>query len=245
MNDAALLELWESALPLGAAARERLLGQAAGADGSASLGERQAALLRLREQLFGRAMALRANCPQCEAALDFEIDCARLHALAPQAGDAAAAAGVVHELQIGALQLRFRAALADDVEAARRDAGDDVGAFARCLFERCIVEAVDGGRAIETHTLSADVRQAVAQRLDAIEPTAHLEFALECVDCGLAFGAPLDTAGVLWSEVRHRAEQVLADVAALASRYGWRESDVLALGPARRDAYLQLSGATG
>ena len=40
----------------------------------------------------------------------------------------------------------------------------------------------------------------------------------------------------------HGSERLVADVHALAYAYGWREGDVLALTPARREVYLELTG---
>jgi hypothetical protein len=43
--------------------------------------------------------------------------------------------------------------------------------------------------------------------------------------------------------VQAAAERVLLDVHALARAYGWTESEVLRLTPARRSAYLQMAAA--
>ncbi len=239
MNDAELLALWEQALPLAPPARDRVLGRAAGAAPNATLGQCNHALLRLRERWFGRRLALRVVCPRCADELDFEVDSARI-GLTSEAADAAA--GTPQQIEHGSLRLHFRAPRADDLEALADNAQANASAeaFARALFERCVI-GVDG--AAEGAVLSADMQTAVAQQIDAIDPQASLDFALDCPACGHAFNAPLDLAALLWSELRHRAEQLLADVAALAHAYGWREADVLALTPTRRAAYLQLAQA--
>jgi hypothetical protein len=43
-----------------------------------------------------------------------------------------------------------------------------------------------------------------------------------------------------WEEIDVWAERTLSDVHRLASAYGWSESDILALGPRRRQRYLAL-----
>jgi len=234
MNDAALLALWEAAWPLPPLRRAQCLAQAAGAAPDASLGACNAALLRLRAGLAGPALQLLARCPECAAELEFEIDTRAL----PVAG----AADGLHELQSGDTRVRFRAPTAEDL-AALAGFGDAATA-ARALFERCIVDASASGRSLAPAELNADMQRAVAQALDLADPLAALAFDLACPACERAFTAPLDLAAVTHAELRHCAEAVLADVAALAGAYGWREGDVLALSPLRRAAYLQLAGAS-
>ena len=240
MNDAALLDLWEAAWPLAPSPRAQLLARAGGAADDAGPGQRNDAVLRLRSQICGPALRLRACCPGCATDLEFEIDSGALPAPGSSTHDA------VHELQHGPIRVRFRAPRTDDLDAvAAPGRTDDTFAAARALFERCIVDARVDGRAIDAAELGADVRQAVADALDAADPLASLAFDLACPACATRFDAPLDLAGVTFAELRHRAEGVLADVATLAQAYGWREHEVLALTPLRRAAYLQLAGADG
>lgn len=236
MNDAALLDLWEAAWPLPPLRRAQMLARAAGAAPGAGLGVRNGALLRLREHLFGDGLTLRAGCPACRTELEFEIDTRALPA--PTRAD-----DTLHELTLEQTHVRFRAPTDDDLEAlAELALADDASAAARALFERCIVDAQVAGRPCVAAALDLEVQQAVAQALDAADPLAGLEFDLACSACELHFAAPLDLASVVYAELRHRAEAVLADVASLAQAYGWRERDVLALTPLRRAAYLQLAG---
>ena len=234
MNDAALLALWEAVWPLPPHGRAQRLAQAAGASPEAGLGACNAALLRLRADLAGPALPLLARCPACATELEFEIDTRAL--------PAATAAEGLHELHLGDTHIRFRAPTAEDLPAL---AGlGDAATAARALFERCVVDASAGGRHLAPAELGSDVQRAVAQALDDADPLATLAFDLACPACERPFTAPLDLAAVTHAELRHRAEAVLADVAALAQAYGWRETDVLALSPLRRAAYLQLAGAS-
>lgn len=236
MNEGTLLQLWEAALPLPPHRREQLLAQAAGAPESVTLGQANAALLALREDLFGPRLELQAACPACAAALEFGLDGASLGHAAP---DAEAAE---HELRLGGERLRFRAPRLADLQALALHDADDA-APARALFERCVLSAEREQGPCAAAELSEAARHAVAQQLDAVDPLACLGFALQCSECGHAFDAVLDVAALTWTELRHHAERLLAEVAALAEAYGWREADVLALSPTRRAAYLQLAGA--
>ena len=62
-------------------------------------------------------------------------------------------------------------------------------------------------------------------------------------DAGRAgLGLQLDIRAVLWAEVEAWANELLHDVHALASAYGWSESDVVRLSPWRREWYRQAVG---
>ena len=63
---------------------------------------------------------------------------------------------------------------------------------------------------------------------------------------GLRRGAArsaLDVPGLVWDEVDAVARRLVDEVHALASAYGWAERDILAMGAARRAAYLARVGA--
>ena len=64
---------------------------------------------------------------------------------------------------------------------------------------------------------------------------------LSCPACAGAWSATFDIAGFLWKEIHAWAKTALRGVHVLARAYGWRESDVLALSPTRRQIYLELA----
>jgi hypothetical protein len=45
-----------------------------------------------------------------------------------------------------------------------------------------------------------------------------------------------------WSEINAWAYRLLGEVHSLASAYGWREEDILAMSPWRRHVYLEMVG---
>ena len=49
--------------------------------------------------------------------------------------------------------------------------------------------------------------------------------------------------GLVPGGIAGRALRLLGHVHALARAYGWREADILAMSPARRQVYLDLAGA--
>lgn len=73
----------------------------------------------------------------------------------------------------------------------------------------------------------------------AADPLAVTELALTCPACNHHWLEEADLGPFVWRKVDAWAEGLLDDVAHLAQAYGWRESDVLALPPARRRRYLE------
>ncbi len=69
-----------------------------------------------------------------------------------------------------------------------------------------------------------------------------MRFELSCPACGHGWLTPLDAPGYLWREIETQARRLLHEVHALASAYGWREADILAMTARRRWAYLEMLG---
>jgi hypothetical protein len=52
-----------------------------------------------------------------------------------------------------------------------------------------------------------------------------------------------DAGSFFWSELGAWARRLLHEIHSLARAYGWSESEILTLSPARRQAYLELIGS--
>ena len=50
----------------------------------------------------------------------------------------------------------------------------------------------------------------------------------------------LEIAGFFWAELSTQARRLLGEVHTIASAYGWREAEILALSARRRHYYLEL-----
>jgi len=105
----------------------------------------------------------------------------------------------------------------------------------RLLLDRCVRWTRE--------TLPEDVADGVEAAMESVAPAGAVEMAIRCGECGALTTAALDLPALLWAEVEAQATRLLHDVDALARRYGWNETDVLALSPRRRAAYLELAGA--
>jgi hypothetical protein len=193
------------------------------------LGQRDARLLALRQVLFGDTVNSCGICPRCHETMEFEIDCGALRT--PEAG--------AHERTLHAEghQLRVRPLSSFDLAAAA--GSTDVAAARRILLQCCVVEAPCNNETVTVDALPETLHAAIAQAALAADPQAELLFDLICPACEHGWQATLDIAHILWREVAARAQRLLMEVHLLARAYSWRESDILAMSPARRNAYLQ------
>jgi hypothetical protein len=235
-----LLDAWELGLGLPASERCLPLLAAAGAGASADqvaelpIGERDARLLELREWAFGRSMTGTARCPSCGADLELPVD---VH----QVRVGGAGGGVEREaaLTVGDHDVRFRLPDSHDVREAAQ--AGTVDAAREVLLHRCVIGATRDGAAVEPGALPAAVVDRVESAMAERDAQADVRLALACPDCKHEWEAGFDVGVYLWGEIDQWARRLLLDVATLASAYGWTEAEVLRLGPARRQAYLELA----
>lgn len=180
------------------------------------LGERNAALLRMRQELFGDALKSCVECPQCGERLEFSLSAEMLLA---RAGEPECAES--HVLVNGS---RVRRPTTRDLACIAREP-DGSGAASKLLARLCATDM----------TLPYDE---VARALDAADPCLDLGIDLACPQCAHPWTAALDVPAFLWEEIEVRARRLLDEVHLLARSYHWREADILRLSETRRRAYL-------
>lgn len=193
------------------------------------VGRRDAQLLRLREWTFGPRFTSLARCPACGERLELGFSTADVEA---PAGDPAE-----RELELGedGWQVSFRLPTGGDLFALEE--GSDARAV---LLRRCLLGARRNGRSRSVDRLPARVLDAVARRMGEADPQADVHTRLTCPACAHGWEATFDIVSFFWAEIEAWAHRTLRDVHVLASAYGWREGDVLALSPARRQLYLEM-----
>jgi hypothetical protein len=204
---------------------------------ASSIGRRDTDLLLLHAGLFGDRIGFRIGCTGCAEELEFELSVQELLAStgspAP-AADAVTAAG---------WNVRFRPPTVADLQAAALEAQLDPEAARGTVLARCVLESLGpDGAAHPVGELPAEVRRALSEAMATADPQADLRLNVPCGACGHRTKAILDVVGDLWSRLDAWARDLLLDVHLLASSYGWREPDVLALSPLRRRFYLELAG---
>jgi hypothetical protein len=229
-----LLTLWDSGQGLSPLRRAQLLarlgrtGSAAASDVEPPIGLANADLFRLRRALFGSQLVGLASCPSCAATVEIGAEIEDFLTTADEDGGPA-----VHAVEIDGRLVHFRLPTLEDLAAI--DAATPAETAAAMLLCACIAEPGEvavgpaGGR--------------VLARMAELDPLADAMLELACEACGSRFECAFDIAGFLWREIEAWGGRMLADVHAMAHHYGWAEADILAMSPARRQAYLDLIGA--
>jgi hypothetical protein len=227
-----LLDLLDEGEQESAAARAMRLARAAGVSGEPAdlpLGERDRLILRLHDNLFGRAVTAQDTCPHCGEAAEIALTVDALDAV-PAAPD-----GTVR-VEADGYRVTCRLLTGRDLLAAVASGGEG----RRALLAAAVVAADRDGAPVAPGALPAPVIAVVAAALAEADPFAELSLQLVCAACGRGWDALLDLGHFVWCELRDWGQQLLRDVHVLAHAYGWSEDDVLALAPSRRAAYLRL-----
>jgi len=185
------------------------------------LGERDRALLRLRESLFGSTLDTTTRCEACGETMEAQFRAADL--------DAPFAAPGIVEREMNGVSVRFRVPSQDDVCNAL--ASNDPR---EALLKRC-VESLD--------SLNASAVQQIVDAMAEIDAQADIRIQMGCPACGSIQSVSFDIVAHLWGDLNDWARRMLADVHTLARAYGWREDDILAMSALRRRMYLQRIGA--
>jgi uncharacterized protein (UPF0212 family) len=236
-----LLDVWERGLALLPVQRALALLAAACPEtppealARESVGRRDGRLLSLREWTFGPRLVSLAVCPACGERLETAFDVADIRVEEMGEGTeplSLAAAGC---------ELTFR--LPNSLDLAVLGGEKDVDGARRRLLGRCLLSARNPeGKAVAVQDLPPVALQAVAERMAAADPQGDVQLALQCPACGHAWQAVFDIVSFFWTEVDAWARVLLREIHVLASAYGWREADILALSPWRRRSYLELIG---
>ena len=238
LSAAELLNAWEQARSLAPA--EGALSLLALADpektrdqlAQLSIGRRDAGLLKLREKIFGSRMTGRTNCPACGQPMEMNFTVAEVLAVPSPTTDEPFTANY------GAHEINFR--LPNHSDLAALVPGDDLAMQKRRLIQRCVLKATRDDHPLGANDLPGELIDAVSERMSELDPQGDVQLALSCPQCSHHWQAPLDVASFVWSEIHAWAIRLLRDVHQLASAYGWREVDILAMSSWRRQAYLEM-----
>lgn len=193
------------------------------------LAERNRLLLQLHFISFGSVLEGYAACAQCGASMELSLSVADV---LQQLDESRAPACL--PWRDGDECRSTRAVTTADLLAAAQ-ASDDATAEQQLLL-RCL------GMDTCTAALPAHTMQQLRSQFEALHAGSDLRCTLHCPDCSQATAYELDLAHFIWREALHAARRLLGDIHALALHYGWREQDIAAMSPVRREAYLELLG---
>jgi uncharacterized protein YbaR (Trm112 family) len=238
---AELLAVWEKGIDRPMFERALLLLETVSGESRESLaeltiGQRDLHLLELREALFGCALPCLTACPACHEPLELNLDSDDLR-VAEETHQGQAH----HTLTIEGLTLEYRLPNSLDLSAA--SSAPDSHNAREILLGRCLLTACDGDNEVAYNALQPKVLDALSTAMAEADPQSHLELALTCPSCEQNWSTVFDIPSYLWSEIQNWAVRTLREVYLLASAFGWREADILALSSLRRQLYLQSIGA--
>jgi hypothetical protein len=199
---------------------------------SMPIGRRDAALLDLREQLFGNAFTGITACPDCGEEIELTFEASEVRRTAAHGDEGP------FTISTGRYEVTFR--LPDTADLMHLDGASGLAAARAELLARCVTSALRDGAAIVATELPPELVDVVTARMSEADPQADVAFEVACPSCAHAWLEPFDVVTFLWTELASWARSLLFDVHQLASAYAWSEHDVLRLSPARRNAYLEM-----
>lgn len=237
LSAAELLAVWEKGFAAPSAERALLLLAAAYPDEAPqdlarlSVGQRDGRLLALRATQFGQQLDCVVPCPGCREQLELSFNVAAIQATPPKQARTI-------RLRRKGYDVRFR--LPNSLDLLALEPGD---AAQTTLLQRCVRSASHQGESVSAGDLPEPVVRAIVDRMAQADPQAEIQVALSCPACEHEWLSLFDIVSYLWSEINGLALRLLQEIHQLATAYGWREADILALSPWRRRVYLQMSSA--
>ncbi len=250
-----LLEIWERGA--GGTPVEQALVILAAAYPQASRGDlarltiaqRDALLFHLRERTFGAQLKGLAGCPGCQERLELAFDSGDLRvqgllpeedALLPAAAGEAPSPGPM-SCRAGGFQVTYRLPTSADLMMVHAQA--EPAKAHRALLDACIISVGRQGKPVSLDEIPARALRAIVERIGKAAALADLTVAATCPACGHQWEIIFDIVSYFWSEIAAWAARMLNEIHLLASAYGWREADILAMSAWRRQRYLELMGA--
>jgi hypothetical protein len=203
----------------------------------ASIGQRDALLLLVHQQLFGDVLQAFAECPQCRERLEYSLSTREIAARSQTGGiDSESHLSFVD----GGMQVQLRLPNSFDLGAVA--ASTDMATARRLLAERCVIEMTRERKTVPVSELTDSAVDRIAAHLASADPQADVVIDLTCAACRHAWQVILEIESFLWIKISSLAKRLLRDVHALARAYGWSEQEILSLSPLRRRAYLEMVG---
>ena len=205
---------------------------------SLNIGERDALLASIRARTFGEAIESVVTCPACAAMVEVTADVHMIFPDATQIVSRDAIARLPVEIAAGDFFVQVVPPTVRDVEAIATTATPEEGV--RMLLRRCILRAEKWGNPCEVDDLPEEVCALLEERMAEADPQGDVQLSVRCPGCDHRWPVPFDILTYFWSEIHLAASGLLRDIHALASAYGWRESEILALSTRRRRIYLEM-----
>ena len=221
-----------------------------------SIGQRDALLLTLRERTFGSQLVSLAVCPSCGERLELNFHVGDIRVTPPaepvetlvlNVADYEISFRLPNSLDLMACASSYTVAehkahaTRSPVQQRLSSASHEHLANAQeILIGRCLLKATYNGEELAVHQLPANLLDVVVEQIAQADPQADVQLALTCAACGHQWESLFDIVSFFWTEINAWVTRILREVHILASAYGWREADILAMSPRRRHLYLEM-----
>jgi hypothetical protein len=228
MTEPEMLALWEAGQGLAPLDRGVLAARAStkNAEDNAAdwpLGRRNHALAQLYCVHFGGVLHGITRCRECGEQLEFDFDARKVAEAQSRESDRRVAVG----------KWLFRLPTSRILAVAAGEENE------RTATRRLLSECWVGPEPFSEDWTEEDMHEIEAGLAEA-DPFAEIQLHFDCPVCSASFDESLDLGTFVWAEIENSALRTLQAIHALASAYGWSESEILALSPARRAAYLEM-----
>jgi hypothetical protein len=187
------------------------------------IGRRDLLLMSLRTSLFGSAVELVCECPQCKEQCELSFDLSDMQQTESRLSDIS--------IERDGVDFRFRLPNSFDLLEMQNCRPVDPRHF---LAQKCLLIPQT------VPALPQDLVDHVSDLMGEQDSHANIHLDTNCASCHHEWEVPFDIVSVVWTELSAWAQRLIGEIHVLASSYGWNESEILALTPVRRQIYLSI-----
>ncbi len=202
---------------------------------SLTVGQRDAALLTLREMTFGPIFNCFVHCPECAEQLEFTLNVTDV-----RLADSGQLLNQEYAFVAEGFDIKFRLPNSWDLAAIANCHNPEAGKA--ILLQRCLLQVHHNGCVISSQELPPQITTQIATQMAQVDPQAEMLLDLCCPACNYEWQILFDIVSFFWAELNNQAKRLLLEVHQLARHYSWREADILSMSAMRRNLYLELIG---
>ena len=198
------------------------------------IGMRDSLLMDFRKWIFGEEIEIVTQCPDCQESLEIAFPISTIHL--PEAQPPLEPLSVQHD----DIQVLYRLPNSFDLQYLYYNpehAGD-----ISSILKRCVLEARRIDKPVPFEELPETLLSDLAALMEEADPQGKTELSLSCAACDHNWVSLFDIVSFFWQELDNFVRHILQDVHIIASKYGWREKDILSMSPYRRRIYLNMIG---